>query len=123
MSFTAAELQNFLHKEEYGQDFYDGEHFFANGGELGSFGHFTPVEAKSASYWDTEYEGASTSDCWYVLKHDESNRLFIRVGTYSSYDGYNWDHIQEVTQGIEQVTFNVYLAVGTNKKVQRGQAL
>ena len=121
MSFTLKDFKTVLEKYESDNpaDEYDSgdEHFFAKGGTLPGLGHFNPVESDPSNYWD---EG----DCWYVIKHEDSGRLFLRTGDYSSYDGYDWDNngLHEVTKGVEKVKFEAFYDLD-NEVVQRSKEI
>lgn len=104
MTFNANDLYVAVleHEQELDRDDQrEGDHFFANGGKLEGFGKFTPYDSQPRNYWD---EG----DCWYVLKHVESGRLFFRTGEYTSYDGFDWGvGVKEVTK--TEVTVPAYM--------------
>lgn len=127
MSFSANDLQVEVDElEDHNSNDYDeGNHFFADGGTItinGNEQEFISHDAKSASYSDNEYEGSSTSECWYVIKHQPSQRLFIRTGSYSSYDGYDFNRVKEVEETLKSITFQVY-SDKTGKVIQRGKEL
>jgi len=101
MTFTAAQVFNYLNEEPDEDDFQDTEaydlayekweetidEFYYEGGTVGDFGNFKPVA--SWSYGDGKEQGV-------VFQHEESGRFFKALGYYSSWDSSTWDSFDEV---------------------------